>query len=98
MERKRYRSVVADSVRWDGFQFRDSDIVISTPPKCGTTWMQTMCALLVFDSVDLDQPLAKISPWLDMQLADRADVVASLDAQKHRRFIKTHTPLDGLPI
>ena len=25
------------------------------------------------------------------------DVVADLDAQTHRRFIKTHTPLDGLP-
>src|SRR5579883_1619235 len=27
----------------------------------------------------------------------REDVLALLDAQRHRRFIKTHTPLDGLP-
>ena len=26
------------------------------------------------------------------------DVVAALDAQQHRRFIKTHTPLDGLEL
>ena len=26
-----------------------------------------------------------------------ADVVSDLDAQQHRRFVKTHTPLDGLP-
>jgi aryl sulfotransferase len=25
-------------------------------------------------------------------------VVSELDAQTHRRFIKTHTPLDGLPV
>lgn len=32
-----------------------------------------------------------------MQTRSLADVVADLDAQTHRRFIKTHTPLDGLP-
>jgi aryl sulfotransferase len=96
-ERRRYRSVVADSARWEGFTFRTGDIVISTPPKCGTTWMQTLVALLVFDTAELDQPMAVISPWLDMQLAKREDVFALLDGQQHRRFIKTHTPLDGLP-
>lgn len=96
-ELKRYRSVVADSVRWEGFPFRDGDIVISTPPKCGTTWMQRLVALLVFDTVDLRAPVSKISPWLDMQLAPLSDVMTLLDAQEHRRFIKTHTPLDGIP-
>lgn len=97
VELKRYRSIVADSARWEGFRFREGDIVISTPAKCGTTWMQTLCALLIFDTAELDEPLAKISPWLDMQLADRAEVVARLEAQSHRRLIKTHTPLDGVP-
>ena len=96
-ERAHYRSVVADSVRWDGFRFRDGDIVISTPPKCGTTWMQRMVALLVFDGPDLPAPVSKISPWLDMQLAPLDEVTALLEAQQHRRFIKTHTPLDGIP-
>jgi hypothetical protein len=32
-----------------------------------------------------------------MQLAKRDDVVALLAGQDHRRFIKTHTPFDGLP-
>ena len=27
----------------------------------------------------------------------RTDVFADLEAQRHRRFIKTHTPLDGIP-
>src|SRR5438876_6107878 len=94
---RRYRSLVSDSGRWDGFQFRDDDIVISTPPKCGTTWMQMICALLVFQCTSFDTSLDLISPWLDMLTRARDDVVADLDAQTHRRFIKTHTPLDGLP-
>lgn len=94
----RYRNVVSDSARWDGFSFRADDIVISTPAKCGTTWMQTLCAMLVFDAVSFDRPLAELSPWLDMQTNRLSDVVAGLAAQQHRRFIKTHTPLDGVPI
>jgi Sulfotransferase domain len=96
-DRRRYRSVVADSARWDGFRFRDGDIVISTPPKCGTTWMQRLVALVVFDGPELPAPISKVSPWLDMQLAPLDDVTALLEAQTHRRFIKTHTPLDGIP-
>jgi aryl sulfotransferase len=95
---KRYRSVVADSARWEGFRFRPGDIVISTPPKCGTTWMQRLVALLVFDDTHLYAPISRISPWLDMQLAPLEEVAALLDAQRHRRFIKTHTPLDGVPV
>src|SRR5512142_3332097 len=96
-EPRRYRSVVADNARWTGFRFRAGDIVISTPPKSGTTWMQLLCAMLVFDAVEFDRPLTELSPWLDMQIHPLADVLAALEAQTHRRFIKTHTPLDGLP-
>lgn len=95
--RRRYRTFVADSARWDEFTFRDDDIVISTPAKCGTTWMQMICALLIFRTPDLPAPLAELSPWLDMQTRPLADVIRDLDAQTHRRFIKTHTPLDGVP-
>ncbi|MDF2758993.1 MAG: hypothetical protein K0S99_1625, partial [Thermomicrobiales bacterium] len=44
--RTRYRSIIADSARWDGFAFRPGDVVISTPPKSVTTWTQMLCALL----------------------------------------------------
>lgn len=96
-EQRRYRTLISDSALWNGFRVRPGDIVISTPAKCGTTWMQMLCALLIFDSPDLDRPLTEISPWLDTSTHDIDAVLALLEAQRHRRFIKTHTPLDGLP-
>jgi aryl sulfotransferase len=86
-----------DSNRWQRFSARAGDIVISTPGKTGTTWMQMICALLIFRRTTFDRSLDLISPCLDMQTRDIDDVIADLEAQQHRRFIKTHTPLDGLP-
>jgi aryl sulfotransferase len=92
----RYRSAVMDSIRWQRFSARAGDIIISTPPKSGTTWMQMICALLIFQRATFDRSLDLISPCLDMQTREVGDVIADLKAQQHRRFIKTHTPLDGL--
>ena len=93
----RYRTVLTDSARWEGFAFRADDVVISTPPKCGTTWMQMCCAELIFGRPDPPGRLADLSPWIDMQTESRDSVFATLAAQTHRRFIKSHTPLDGIP-
>lgn len=93
----RYRNIVSDSDRWAGFEFRDGDIVISTPPKCGTTWTQTICALLIFQTPDFPKAVDLLSPWIDQSLRNRDEVFGDLAAQTHRRFIKTHTPLDGIP-
>lgn len=84
--------------RWVGFEHRPGDIVISTRSKCGTTWLQMISALLVFQAPDLPGPLAELSPWLDWEVEPIEVVRARLAAQRHRRFIKTHTPLDGLPL
>jgi hypothetical protein len=94
----RYQSADEDSGRWTGFPFRPGDIVISTRSKSGTTWMQMICALLVFQVPDLPAPLSELSPWLDWLINDGEEVWARLAAQSHRRFVKTHTPLDGIPV
>ncbi|HVU71636.1 MAG TPA: sulfotransferase domain-containing protein [Mycobacteriales bacterium] len=94
---RHYRGFMADSSRWERFPLRADDIVISTPSKCGTTWMQTIVGMLVLGRTDLG-PLSELSPWLDMQIEAETDVFARLAAQDHRRWIKTHTPLDGLPV
>jgi sulfotransferase family protein len=94
----RDRTLMMDNSRWDGFELRPSDIVISTPPKSGTTWTQMLCAMLIFDGPDFPAPLGEVSPWLDQTLRPLDEVRALYAAQGHRRFIKTHTPLDGLPL
>jgi aryl sulfotransferase len=94
---RRYVGTMYDSNRWDGFELRPGDIVIAAPPKCGTTWTQMICALLIFQEPELPVPLNRLSPWIDMETRARTEVVADLDDQTHRRFVKTHTPLDGVP-
>ncbi len=94
----RYTSPEEDSGRWDGFPFRDGDIVISTRSKTGTTWVQMICALLIFQAPELDGPIGWYSPWLDRLIRPKEELFARLEAQQHRRFVKTHTPLDGVPI
>lgn len=91
-----YQNHTLDSTRWDAFTPRDDDIVIATPIKSGTTWMQLIVWQLIFqDSEPL--PFAGLSPWLDCAPPHLEDVIETLEAQSHRRFIKTHLPLDGLP-
>ncbi len=93
---RRYRGYISDSARWEGFQLRPDDVIISTPSKSGTTWLQTIVGMLLRDTTDLP-PMGTISPWLDMQVRTKDEAYAMLEAQTERRFIKTHTPLDGLP-
>lgn len=93
----RYRSGDEDSARWLDFDLRDDDIVISTRSKSGTTWVQMICALLIFQTPDLPRPLSELSPWLDWLVLSKGELFADLEERNHRRFIKTHTPLDGLP-
>jgi aryl sulfotransferase len=93
---RRYQGLLFDSSRWEGLRLRPGDIIISAPPKCGTTWTQMICALLVLQQPELPLPLDTLSPWIDMLTRARTDVFAALSAQTHRRFIKTHTPLDGI--
>lgn len=91
-----YQNHHLDSHRWDDFKVRNDDIIISTSYKAGTTLTQTIVANLLYPNDNMPGPAAAISPWLDMRLAPLDELLAGLDAQTDRRFIKTHLPLDGL--
>jgi aryl sulfotransferase len=84
-----------DSTIWNDFQFRDDDIIIATYAKSGTTWVQQIIAQLLFNgAADLD--VADMSPWLDLRIPPKDIKLAAVQAQTHRRFLKTHLPVDAL--
>jgi aryl sulfotransferase len=83
-----------DSTIWDRFAFRDDDVIVATYAKSGTTWTQQIVGQLVFNGAP-DVPIHAISPWLDLRVMP-PDVLEQLEAQTHRRIIKTHLPLDAL--
>mgnify|MGYP001329639333 CR=1 FL=1 len=93
-----YRAFFTDSTRWERYRPRWGDIVISTPPKTGTTWTQRIVSVLVLQSTELPGRLMEISPWLDFALAPLRTSLATLERQRHRRFLKTHLPMDALPL
>ncbi|SEQ98930.1 aryl sulfotransferase [Nitrosomonas sp. Nm51] len=92
-----YQNHHMDSTRWDYFEPRHDDIVIATSYKAGTTWTQAIIAHLLFPDGRFPAAPFDMSPWLDMRIIPLEVVLNKLKAQQHRRFIKTHLPLDGLP-
>jgi len=92
-----YSGQITDTNRWKNFKHRPDDIFICTPPKCGTTWTQAIAAMLVFEKADHGEQPGVISPWIDANFAPIEEYLGMVDSQTHRRFIKTHTPFDGIP-
>lgn len=83
--------------RWLRYQPRDGDIVVSTSYKAGTTWVQTIVANLIFQDGVFPAPIGVMSPWLEMRLRPVDQDFAQLEGQNHRRLIKSHLPLSGIP-
>jgi aryl sulfotransferase len=84
-----------DSTIWNDFKFRDDDIIIATYAKSGTTWMQQIISQLIFDAPE-DLEVAEMSPWLDLRVPPKEVKLPAVESQQHRRFIKTHLPVDAL--
>jgi aryl sulfotransferase len=84
-----------DSTIWNDFKFREDDIIIGTYAKSGTTWMQQIIAQLIFNG-EPDLEVSGMSPWLDLRIPEAHIKLGLLENQAHRRFIKTHLPVDAL--
>src|SRR5436189_6242988 len=84
-----------NSTIWNDFKFRNDDIIISTYAKSGTTWLQQIVSQLIFNGVE-DLEVAEMSPWLDLRLPPKEVKLPEVEQQQHRRFIKTHLPVDAL--
>ena len=82
--------------------WRDGDIVISVPPKSGTTWtMNIVYQLLTGGTADFDDIYAEV-PWIEFlgrpdqpiqEVLDRVDAMP----RDRRRAFKTHSAPPGLP-
>ncbi|MEJ2748458.1 MAG: sulfotransferase domain-containing protein, partial [Anaerolineae bacterium] len=86
-----------NSPAWDGYRPRPGDVVITTALKAGTTWMQNIVGNLIFQDEPMPGLVWELTPWLDSSFGSPAEKLAQMEAQTHRRFLKTHLPLDALP-
>jgi len=92
---ERYTGALTNTDRWRDVALRSGDILVCTPPKCGTTWTQSIIAMLVAGTTEVNA--SQETFWLDSEITPLADMTAAFDAKPGRRFAKTHTPLDGVP-
>ena len=79
---------------WNSFEFRPDDIVIVTYAKSGTTWTQQIVSQLIFNGAE-DVDLSHTSPWVDLRVLP-PEALAAVKSMSHRRFLKTHLPVDAL--
>jgi len=83
--RRTYTDAVTDSRRWAAFVPGEGDIIVSTPPKSGATWMQGILAMLIARDSEVDAQTSMKSPWIGINIRDLGEVMARLEAQAHRR-------------
>eukprot|EP00429_Kryptoperidinium_foliaceum_P088352 CAMPEP_0176197988 /NCGR_PEP_ID=MMETSP0121_2-20121125/7824_1 /TAXON_ID=160619 /ORGANISM="Kryptoperidinium foliaceum, Strain CCMP 1326" /LENGTH=309 /DNA_ID=CAMNT_0017536831 /DNA_START=50 /DNA_END=979 /DNA_ORIENTATION=- len=90
-----YKSHHFDSAKWDVVKKRDDDIVVVTAYKSGTTWMQAVIAEILFQGKEKPASVGDVSPWVDLRVPPAEVIGQALEAQEHRRFLKTHLPADA---
>ena len=96
-ERQRdYCGPVTNTDIWDSFQLRPNDVIVCTPPKCGTTWTLNIVMMLIHGGVVPDAGNRDDAPWLDCGFRDRQAIAKKQAGLTRRRCLKSHTPMDGI--
>lgn len=91
-----------DSTRWRIYEPRPDDIIVTTSYKCGTTFTQQILYNMLVRNTFEDEHFPDIdsaSPWIDARFHHESleSVGERIEKMEHRRFLKSHLPLDGLP-
>jgi aryl sulfotransferase len=84
-----------DSTIWNEFEFRSDDIIINAYSKSGTTWVQQIVAQLLWNGSEQIN-VSEASPWIDCRFPSKDERLAVVEAQSHRRFMKSHLSVDTL--
>jgi hypothetical protein len=81
------------------FRPRPTDVLITTAPKCGTTWMQQILHQLRTGGDPSFASLYEVVPWLEANKDRRPfrDVVADFERLPDPRVFKTHCTYDQTP-
>ena len=53
--------------------------------------------MLIAGDPEVDAQTSMKIPWIDFTMREHGEIMARLEAQEHRRQVKTHTPFDGIP-
>ena len=91
-----YCGPVTNTDIWDSFVLRPDDIIVDTPPKCGTTWMLHIVMMLIYGRAIPNAGGSDHAPWLDCGFRNRSEIAQFLNGLERRRCIKSHTPMDGI--
>lgn len=85
------------SERWNDFPWRDDDIVVATGIKTGTTWTLRIVGLLIHqDMTRVDEQIMH-APWPGVNFMGTVEEMhEEIAAIEHRRFFKSHLPLDAM--
>lgn len=95
-----YRNHHLDSRRWDLYQPRSGDVVVSTAYKAGTTWTQLIVLTLLDAGAGEVANVSERSPWPDRRFGQSEQKLRDMLAAREPGrplCLKTHLPLDALP-
>lgn len=81
------------------FQARATDVLITTPPKAGTTWLQQILHQLRCGGDDTFSSIDDVVPWLEITRAGKnwQQVLQHFETLAEPRIFKTHCTAEQTP-
>lgn len=92
--RKKFRQAQSRDIA-DRFSPRASDVIISSFPKCGSTWLQQIVHTLRSRGHQDFDDISSLIPWIE--LAEPLGLDLNADQPFEPRAFKSHLPQDLAP-